>query len=259
MFRPRTPLVVRQKLKGEHDPEDEFIDEENTKRVGERLSDITTRKVIVVRGASEGASKPWRGPHLRSNWNCVPVPAQGVLIIILPMPLFDVSFWPDGETPTFADTGVRILHDVAAECNRTLALFPTSPCHESLLHDMDIWTTYAASSKVELGALQIYGTDYSHRYGALSLRRGRNLRRGPPRQLLRDDSLRHCGEDPANYDCAAAHPTDPHPPRQATAASTPWRATARTSCSGRSRGTSTTRRTRTQSRCAATRPRWRRA
>lgn len=98
-----------------------------------------------------------------------------MLIIILPMPLFDITFWPEGEYPTLTDTGVHLLHEVARQCNATMALLPSSDCQAAFFRNMDTWVTYAKDSNVKVGVLNIFGQDYSSRYGAGGDRTPRSL------------------------------------------------------------------------------------
>lgn len=72
-----------QKLKGFHDPDDEFLDDDNTKRVGDRLSDITTRKVIVVRRqivthSPSAGPRQWR---LTNSCAAEPIAASDLVLI----------------------------------------------------------------------------------------------------------------------------------------------------------------------------------
>lgn len=107
-----------------------------------------------------------------------------MLIIIVPMPLFEITFWPVGEKPGIAETGVRMLHDLARTCSRSAPPGPAeapplppasvlgSPVCETFMDSMDAWMSLCRKTNVDVQALQIYGVDYSPRYGA-SLRHDR--------------------------------------------------------------------------------------
>lgn len=143
---------------------------------------------------------------------------QGLLIVIVPMPLFDVTFWTMWEKPNILDTGIRMLHDLAANCMPAaapvaphtyyfppegvpsappapaqaqapalapvsdpqsgmpaaqLAPLPPPECYQTLLRSMDSWVSFAQSTHVKVGALYVYGVDYSSRYGACFWKRPR--------------------------------------------------------------------------------------
>ena len=81
-----TPLVKKNSLTQAEEFDDMSDDDLEQSRVGERLSELSTRRVII-----------------------------GVLLMLFMMPIFAADFFDAGETNTLIDGGLKIVHETGRD------------------------------------------------------------------------------------------------------------------------------------------------